>query len=63
MMPMKPDDPACNNKKGHIGNGYVRIVWNDSALPYRFHTLKTSVGAIADFANNLHENEYFKVII
>ncbi len=75
MMPTKPDDPACNNKKRHIGNDYVRIVWNDSALPYRFDTLKTqfqfvniviephSVGAIAAFANKSHEMEYFKVTI
>lgn len=75
MMPTKPEDPACNNKKRHIGNDYVRIVWNDSSLPYRFDTLKTafqfvniviephSVGAIAAFSNNIHENEYFKVTI
>ncbi|KAF9477456.1 hypothetical protein BDN70DRAFT_881149 [Pholiota conissans] len=75
MMPTKSDDPLCNNKKRHIGNDYVRIVWNDSALPYRFDTLKTqfqfvniiiephSVGAIAAFSNNIHENEYFKVTI
>ncbi|KAF8966956.1 hypothetical protein BDZ97DRAFT_1806083 [Flammula alnicola] len=75
MMPTKSDDPLCNNKKRHIGNDYVRIVWNDSALPYRFDTLKTqfqfvniviephSVGSIAAFSNNIHENEYFKVTI
>lgn len=75
MMPTTEDDPHCNNKKRHIGNDYVRIVWNDSALPYQFDTLKTqfqfvniviephSVGAIAAFSNNLHENEYFKVTI
>lgn len=68
-------DPNCINKKRHIGNDYVRIVWNDSGKPYRFDTLSTqfqfvniviephSVGAIAAFSNNLHENEYFKVTI
>ncbi|KDR74143.1 hypothetical protein GALMADRAFT_99986 [Galerina marginata CBS 339.88] len=73
MMPTSPDDPQCNNKKRHIGNDYVRIVWNDSGLPYRFDTLKTqfqfvniviephSLGSIAAFSNNIHENEYFKV--
>ncbi|KAF8894998.1 hypothetical protein CPB84DRAFT_1848328 [Gymnopilus junonius] len=75
MMPTSSDDPLCNNKKRHIGNDYVRIVWNDSGLPYRFDTLKTqfqfvnivvephSLGSIAAFSNNLHENEYFKITI
>ncbi|KAF9460489.1 hypothetical protein BDZ94DRAFT_1311500 [Collybia nuda] len=75
MMPSSPDDPQCNNKKRHIGNDYVRIVWNDSGKPYRFDTLATqfqfvniviephSLGAIAAFSNNIHENEYFKVTV
>ncbi|KAF8890619.1 hypothetical protein BD779DRAFT_1784919 [Infundibulicybe gibba] len=75
MMPTTPDDPHFNNKKRHIGNDYVRIVWNDSGKPYRFDTLSTqfqfvniviephSLGAIAAFSNNLHENEYFKVTV
>ncbi|KAH7911801.1 hypothetical protein BJ138DRAFT_1125766 [Hygrophoropsis aurantiaca] len=75
MMPTRDDDPYCVGKKSHIGNDYVRIVWNDSGLPYRFDTLATqfqfvniviephSLGAIAAFSNNLHENEYFKVTI
>lgn len=75
MMPSKPDDEYCIDKKRHIGNDYVRIVWNDSGFPYRFDTLATqfqfvnivvephSLGAIAAFSNNVHENEYFKVTI
>jgi tuberous sclerosis protein 2 len=75
MMPSNPEDPQCNNKKRHIGNDYVRIVWNDSGKPYRFDTLSTqfqfvnivvephSLGAIAAFSNNIHENEYFKVTV
>jgi len=75
MMPTKPHDLQCNNKKSHIGNDYVRIVWNDSGSPYRFETLTTqfqflniviephSIGSIAAFSNNLHEHEYFKVIV
>jgi hypothetical protein len=75
MMPTKPDDSQCNNKKRHIGNDYVRIVWNDSGGIYEFDTLKTqfqfvniviephSFGTIAAFSNNIHENEYFKVTI
>ena len=75
MPPPSENDPGCTNKKRHIGNDYVRIVWNDSGLPYRFDTLSTqfqfvniviephSLGAIAAFSNNFHENEYFKVTV
>ncbi|KAL0952291.1 hypothetical protein HGRIS_006581 [Hohenbuehelia grisea] len=75
MMPSDPNDPQLINKKRHIGNDFVRIVWNDSGLPYRFDTLSTqfqfaniviephSVGAIAAFSNNKHENEYFKLTV
>ncbi|KAI0776801.1 hypothetical protein BD413DRAFT_229718 [Trametes elegans] len=68
-------DPNCTSKKAHIGNDFVRIVWNDSGMPYRFDTLSTqfqfvnivvephSRGAIAAFSNNLHEHEYFKVTV
>lgn len=75
MMPSHPHDPHFNFKKRHIGNDYVRIVWNDSGRPYRFDTLTTqfqfvniviephSLGAISAFSNNFHENEYFKVTV
>lgn len=75
MMPTRSTDSQCNNKKRHIGNDYVRIVWNDSGTQYRFDTLSTqfqfvniviephSVGTISAFSNNLHEHEYFKVTV
>lgn len=75
MMPSDPNDPKSDLKKRHIGNDNVRIVWNDSAKPYRFDTLSTqfqfvniviephSLGAIAAFSNNLHENEYFRLTV
>ncbi|KAJ7479981.1 hypothetical protein B0H11DRAFT_1863823 [Mycena galericulata] len=75
MMPSNDHDPQLTNKKRHIGNDFVRIVWNDSGKPYRFDTLNTqfqfvniviephSLGAIAAFSNNLHENEYFKLTV
>ncbi|KAK1220378.1 Tuberous sclerosis 2-like protein [Marasmius sp. AFHP31] len=75
LMPTHAHDEQCVFKKRHIGNDFVRIVWNDSGLPYRFDTLQTqfqfvniviephSLGAIAAFSNNLHENEYFKVTV
>lgn len=31
-------DPRCNNKKRHIGNDFVNIVFNDSGRPFRFDT-------------------------
>ncbi|KAJ7630341.1 hypothetical protein FB45DRAFT_1058364 [Roridomyces roridus] len=75
MMPNNPDDPQFTNKKRHIGNDLVRIVWNDSGRPYRFDTLNTqfqfiniviephSIGPMAAFSNNHHENEYFKITV
>ncbi|KAF7310378.1 Rap-GAP domain-containing protein [Mycena chlorophos] len=75
MMPNHENDPHFNYKKAHIGNDYVRIVWNDSGKPYRFDTLQTqfqfvniviephSIGAIAAFSDNIHENEYFKLTV
>lgn len=75
LMPNHEHDPHFNYKKRHIGNDLVRIVWNDSGMPYRFDTLATqfqfvniviephSLGAIAAFSNSLHENEYFRVVV
>ncbi|CAK7263083.1 Tuberous sclerosis 2-like protein [Sporothrix epigloea] len=31
-------DPLCINKKRHIGNDFVNIIFNDSGLPFRFDT-------------------------
>jgi len=75
LMPNHPHDPGLNYKKRHIGNDYVRIVWNDSGLPYAFDTLSTqfqfyniviephSWGTISAFSNDAHENEYFRVTV
>ena len=75
LMPNHPNDKNCNYKKRHIGNDLVRIVWNDSGLPYKFDTLSTdfqfiniviephSRGAIAAYSDDKHENAYFKVIV
>ena len=40
MMPTKEKDPKCNDKKRHIGNDYVTIVYNDSGEKYNMGTLK-----------------------
>lgn len=31
-------DPRCINKKKHIGNDFVNIIFNDSGLPFKFDT-------------------------
>ena len=74
LMPSGHDEHSTN-KKRHIGNDYVRIVWNDSGAPYQFETLSTqfqfvniviephSRGAMAAFSNNVHENEYFMLTV
>ncbi|PSR83354.1 hypothetical protein BD289DRAFT_467768 [Coniella lustricola] len=39
QMPTHLDhDPQCINKKKHIGNDFVNIVFNDSGLPFNFET-------------------------
>lgn len=74
LMP-SGDEDNYTNKKRHIGNDWVRIVWNDSGASYRFDTLSTqfqfvnivvephSRGAIAAYSHNRHENEYFKLTV
>ncbi|KAG8999824.1 Tuberous sclerosis 2-like protein [Tulasnella sp. JGI-2019a] len=73
IMPNPPGDAQLSRKKMHIGNDYVRIVWNDSGTPYQFDTLKTefqfaniiiephSAGASGAYSSSLHEHEFFKV--
>jgi tuberous sclerosis 2 len=73
LMPTHSDDPDCTEKKAHIGNDNIRIVWNDSGVDYKFDTLTTqfqfvniviephSWGPIAAYSDNMHEMEYFKV--
>lgn len=75
LMPNLNHDLRRNNKKAPIGNDRVRIVWNDSGLPYRFDTIATqfqfvniviephSRGTVAAFSDNVHEHEYFKVTV
>ena len=39
LMPTNPgEDPHCVNKKQHIGNDFVNIIFNDSGLPFKFDT-------------------------
>lgn len=40
LMPNKESDPNCNNKKRHIGNNNVTIVYNESGEEYNINTIK-----------------------
>ena len=42
LMPQKDSDPKCNQKKLHIGNDYVAIVYNESGEDYKIGTIKAS---------------------
>lgn len=77
LMPNHAHDAQCAFKKRHIGNDFVRIVWNNSGKPYRFDTLHTefqfvniviephSRGAIAAYVGDTHESpmEYFRLSV
>ena len=42
MMPTNTvGDPQCIEKKRHIGNDFVNIIYNDSEIPFDFDTFKT----------------------
>ena len=73
LMPNLPVDPSFMYKKRHIGNDKVRIVWNDSGMPYVFDTISSafnfvnlviepnSIGTLAAYSDNPHEHQAFKV--
>lgn len=42
LMPNKDLDPHCNEKKKHIGNDFVTIVYNESGEDYNINTIKVS---------------------
>ncbi|KAB5588350.1 Tuberous sclerosis 2 protein [Ceratobasidium theobromae] len=75
LMPNREGDHQFAAKKLHIGNDYVRIVWNDSGKPYKFDTLTTqfqyvniviephSIGSVAAFTSDAHREEFFKVLL
>lgn len=42
-MPTKlQSDPNCNEKKKHIGNDYVNIIYNESGEEYNLNTISVS---------------------
>ncbi|XP_053666136.1 tuberin [Anopheles marshallii] len=40
LMPNKRQDPHCNEKKKHIGNDFVTIVYNESGEEYDLKTIR-----------------------
>ncbi|XP_002740570.2 tuberin-like [Saccoglossus kowalevskii] len=40
LMPNRSSDPNCNEKKLHIGNDFVTIIYNDSNQQYQLGTIK-----------------------
>lgn len=40
LMPTNlQDDPNCNEKKSHIGNDFVKIIYNESGEEYNLNTI------------------------
>ncbi len=39
-MPNRESDKGCCNKKRHIGNDFVVVVYNDSGEEYKLGTIK-----------------------
>jgi hypothetical protein len=43
LMPTNLEhDPQCANKKRHIGNDFVNIIFNNSGIPFRFDTFPSA---------------------
>ena len=60
-MPNKPSDPSGNDKKRHIGNDYVAIIYNNSGEDFDISTLKVQfthlqIPANLQAARNLHQS-------
>lgn len=46
LMPNITSDPKCVNKKRHIGNDNVIIVYNESGKEYNINTIKVFVNFV-----------------
>lgn len=42
LMPNRESDRSCCNKKRHIGNDFVVVVYNDSGEEYKLGTIRVS---------------------
>lgn len=56
MMPNKETDPNCNNKKLHIGNNFVTIIYNESGEEYNINTIKSQFNFAAIIIQPLDHN-------
>jgi len=74
MMPSKKHDPNFNDKKAHVGNAYVRVVYNDSGSDYRFDTISTQfqyinlvisahTAGVSGTYDDKDEHDFFKVTL
>lgn len=43
LMPNNSTDPECNEKRKHIGNDYVSIVYNESGEDFLIQTIKVKI--------------------
>ena len=46
MMPNYEHDLQYTNKKRHVGNSFVTIIWNESGLPYKFNTIASQFNSV-----------------
>ena len=60
-MPTRDKDPNCNNKKAHIGNDYVTIVYNDSCDTYSMGTIRVRTRTRADGASKVRTRTNYVV--
>lgn len=51
LMPNRESDKGCCNKKRHIGNDFVMVVYNDSGEEYKLGTIK-----VQWMCKNVHRN-------
>lgn len=74
MMPTDLEsDPYCINKKKHIGNDFVNIVFNNSGLPFRFDMFPSQFNYVyivitpearttfVDTRDNVRLDQFYKV--
>lgn len=45
-MPNRESDKGCCNKKRHIGNDFVMVVYNDSGEEYKLGTIKVNAHTV-----------------
>lgn len=51
-MPNRESDRGCCNKKRHIGNDFVMVVYNDSGEEYKLGTIKVGERGVLEFELN-----------